>query len=527
MIRVRAEKAKANAKGWAVHFAGDQQIKWALDEDLRWARQALNGELQQASPWQSRIIHAAWWPSALRLGCDVLRGQEVLCFVDNAPSFYARQPEFHAVKPFVDKWIVRSSQAAAQFATLGIETESAPYCIDPRTFFRLPPDDADLQALRRQLGLPDDAYVIGNFHLDTAFTIGPDRPKWQKGPDVFAEIVRRVREAEPRVCVLLAGPRRHWLRHCLKSLNIPVFFAGRETAGDDFANNILDRPTLNRLYNVLDLYLIGSRWEGGPHSILEACFSGTKVLSTRVGIAQDVLEARSLFDTIPEAVARILEDMRDGILQSTCQPQYEAVVANNCPPRLFDALHRIYRSLPQQTKKGALEATMARLGSHARRLLRRKYRPPTLLGMLAEGRPGTLFEFLYDALRQSGAFDLRKKIDARCGYYLVDENWLKANAPRRIAGTKIVLVADRYPAEMASSAEAIIVPSFDCLRERPANLAEPVPLVIPPVLEGTGFDLNVPVPQQLTSTVAGVVQAIRQLFVVLTSRDDVRWIGFR
>ena len=109
----------------------------------------------------------------------------------------------------------------------------------------------------------------------------------------------------------------------------------------------------------------------------------------------------------------------------------------------------------------------------------------------------------------------------------MDENWLKANAPRRIAGTKIVLVADRYPAEMASSAEAIIVPSFDCLRERPANLAEPGPLVIPPVLEGTGFDLNVPVPQQLTSTVAGVVQAIRQLFVVLTSRDDVRWIGFR
>ena len=199
---------------------------------MRWARQGLDGELQEISLWRSRIIHAVWWPSALRLGSD-FANQRVICFVDNAPSLYARQPEFYAVKPIVDKWIVRSKQAAGQFATLGMEAESAPYCVDPKTFFRLPRNDTGLQALRRQVGLPEDAYVIGNFHLDTAFTIGPDRPKRQKGPDIFAEIVRRVREAEPRVCVLLAGPRRHWLRERLKSLDVPVFFAGREIAGDD------------------------------------------------------------------------------------------------------------------------------------------------------------------------------------------------------------------------------------------------------------------------------------------------------
>jgi glycosyltransferase involved in cell wall biosynthesis len=524
---VQAGKEKADAVGWAVHFAGDQDIKWALDEDLRWARQALAGEFQETSPWRSHIIHAAWWPSALRLGSDTLRGRQVVCFVDNAPSLYARQPEFYAVQPLVDKWIVRSKQAAAQFATLGIEAERAPYCVDPKTFFRLPPTDADLQALRRRLGLPEDAYVIGNFHLDTAFTIGPDRPKWQKGPDIFAEIVRRVREAEPRVCVLLTGPRRHWLRQRLKSLGVPVFFVGREIAGDDLTSNIVDRPTLNRLYNLLDLYLVCSRWEGGPHSILEACFSKTKVLSTRVGIAEDVLETRSLFDTIPEAVARILADVHDRILEATCQPQYETVVAQNCPPKLFDALHRIYQSFPQHTKKKALEATFARLSSQARRLLRRRYSPPTILGMLAEGKPRTFFEFLHGALRQSGEFDLRNKIDARCGHYLVDERWFKANDPQTIAGARIVLVSDDYPADVPSSAEAIIVPSFDCLKERPPNLAKQLPLVIPPVLDGTAFELNVPVPEQLTSTVTGVAQVIRQLFIVLASPEDVRWLGFR
>ena len=61
----------------------------------------------------------------------------------------------------------------------------------------------------------------------------------------------------------------------------------------------------------------------------------------------------------------------------------------------------------------------------------------------------------------------------------------------------------------------MLVPSFEVLSEELAGQTAPRPLVIPPVLEGASFDLNIPVPQQLTSTVAGVAQAIRQLFVVL------------
>ena len=169
-----------------MHFAGAQRIKWALDEDLRWARNVLNGQLQLTSVWRSRILHAAWWPSAWVHGPDVLASQKVVCFSDNAPSFYARQPEFHAVRPFVDRWIARSRQAVREFSSLGVRAELAPYCADPKVFSRLPRDHAELHALRQRLGLPADAYLIGNFHSDTAFTLGPDCPKWQKGPDVFA-----------------------------------------------------------------------------------------------------------------------------------------------------------------------------------------------------------------------------------------------------------------------------------------------------------------------------------------------------
>ncbi|HEY5777595.1 MAG TPA: glycosyltransferase [Terrimicrobiaceae bacterium] len=512
---------------WAVHFAGDQEVKWALDEDLRWARQALDGDAQPTSSWRSRIVHAAWWPSAWLLGADVLRSRTVVCFVDNAPSFYARQPEFHAVSPLVDTWIARSTQAVREFEVLGIHAERAPYCVDPKTFYRLQRDDADLRALRRRVGLPEDAYVIGNFHSDTAFTIGPDRPKWQKGPDVFAEIVRRLREVEPRVCVLLAGPRRHWLRQRLRAMDVPVFFVGREVAGDDFASNILDRTALNRLYNLLDLYLVCSRWEGGPHSILEACFSKTKVMSTRVGIAEDILESNSLFDTIPEAVTQILEDIRHGTLQPSSQSQYERVFAENSPKRLSDALRQIYQNFPRETRKGVLAATAAWIRSHGRGTFRRRYSPPKTVGMISGGTRGRLFEFLHGVMRQSGAFDICEKTDARCRHYLVDESWLRTNDPKKMADRRVVLVCDSLKEEPPAPASAIVVPSFKTLSERPWEASGTRPLVIPPVMDGTNFDASIPIPEQLTSTVNGVAQAIRQLFTVLDSPEDARWLGFR
>ncbi len=518
---------RKTCQGWSVHFAGEQRIKWALDEDLWWARQALDGDLRLTSACRSRIVHAAWWPSAWLLGTDVLRSRKVVCFSDNAPSFYARQPEFHAVRPFVDQWIARSRQAVREFSTFGIEAELAPYCADPKVFFRLPPEDPEVQALRHQLGLPAAGYVIGNFHSDTAFTLGPDQPKWQKGPDVFAEIVRRVRETEPRVCVLLAGPRRHWLRRRLKAFGVPVFFLGRESEGDDFGVNILDRSKLNRLYNLLDLCLVSSRWEGGPHSILEACFAKTKVLSTRVGISEDVLEEASLFETIPEAVSRISDDIRHRTLDATREAQYRTVLTKNIPERLAEAMRRIYSRFPQEPPKKLREAARTWLRARTRACFRRRTEPPAIIGLLGGRSPGVLFDFLRQALRQSGAVVLSESIAGNCRHYLADESWLSSSDARKPADRKVAMVSD-HPASKASRlADAMVVPSFKAVdAARQIGLALPS-LVIPPAVDGMSFDPEIPVREQLTSTVAGVAQAIRQLFLVLDAPEDVRWHGFR
>ena len=42
---------------------------------------------------------------------------------------------------------------------------------------------------------------------------------------------------------------------------------------------------LNLLYNILDLYIVSSRLEGGPQAILECAISETPIISTNVGVA--------------------------------------------------------------------------------------------------------------------------------------------------------------------------------------------------------------------------------------------------
>ena len=59
---------------------------------------------------------------------------------------------------------------------------------------------------------------------------------------------------------------------------------------------MVDFNTLNELYNCLDLYIVSSRFEGGPRSIVECGFTKTPIISTDVGIASEFLSSKSIFD---------------------------------------------------------------------------------------------------------------------------------------------------------------------------------------------------------------------------------------
>jgi hypothetical protein len=202
------------------------------------------------------------------------------------------------------------------------------------------------------------------------------------------------------------------------------------------------------------------------------------------------------------------------------------VLAQNTPEKLAEALHRIYESFPQEPPKGIAEAAGAWLRARTKPLVRRRHTPPAIIGLLPGKYPGILFNFLRDALRQSSAIVLRNAITEDCRSYLADASWLSSNDPKKSVKRKIVLVTDHPAADLPPLADGVILPSFKALSALPHSSGV-VALVVPPVLDGSPFDPEIPLPEQLTSTVAGVVQAIRQLFLVLDAPRDVPWLGFR
>lgn len=328
---------------------------WALDEDQRQMRLALKGVVRESSLAQAEIIHTPFWQGLSGVAPEILKRCFVIAHADNPPFFYLKQPDFSWGQQVVDLWIARSQEALEQFRALKLPVEYIPYTIDPNLFFPI----NNKKELRKQFNIPESAYVIANFHRDSEGG-NLDTPKTQKAPEFFLAILKELRQRGSSFHVLLAGPRRHWLRGVLEKEKISFTFVGKPgVIGDDFGINILKRTKLNELINAADLYLIPSRWEGGPQSVMEAAACCCKILSTPLGVAKDILESASLYRSVEEAVDQIIKDQECNVLQSTVQPQWERWHRSHTTATLEEGLRNLYKRLPErlsysEEKKGAV-----------------------------------------------------------------------------------------------------------------------------------------------------------------------------
>lgn len=141
--------------------------------------------------------------------------------------------------------------------------------------FTPPGSDEVRRARREELGIAGDAFVVGSFQRDED---DAGQPKLVKGPDVLVEAVTQARQRVP-VHVLLAGPSRNYVRKALEAGGIPYTYRRPEGAAE-----------LLHLYHALDAYLISSREEGGPTTLRESLASAVPLVSTRVGLAVDLLQ---------------------------------------------------------------------------------------------------------------------------------------------------------------------------------------------------------------------------------------------
>lgn len=121
--------------------------------------------------------------------------------------------------------------------------------------------------LKRQYDLPDDAFVVG--------ALGNIRPA-KDYPTALRALAQAV-AANDRIHLLVAGDIRHALHAELlqlaAQLNIArhVHFIGFYEPAEDFLAG-------------LDLYLLSSKSEGHPFSVIQAMASGLPILATRCGV---------------------------------------------------------------------------------------------------------------------------------------------------------------------------------------------------------------------------------------------------
>jgi len=191
------------------------------------------------------------------------------------------EKDFFNRDKFVDEYHVISVKTKKQVEKLTTKKINLiPFWVNQNLFFEI----KNKNELYKKFNFDRDSFLIGSFQRDTE---GSDlvSPKLSKGPDIFLEVVNHYKKKLNNIEVILSGKRRNYIINKLEENNIEFSYF-----------EMVDFKTLNELYNCLNLYVVSSRVEGGPQSIMECASSMTPLISTDVGIASEILSNRSIYN---------------------------------------------------------------------------------------------------------------------------------------------------------------------------------------------------------------------------------------
>jgi glycosyltransferase involved in cell wall biosynthesis len=164
-----------------------------------------------------------------------------------------------AVK-YVDLWHTACNITRKKLIKLGVPEEKMiviPLGVNLNTFSMTTTQQRE--NIRLQLGISKEKIVVGSFQKDGNGWGEGLEPKLIKGPDVFCDAVEKLRRRYD-LFVVLTGPARGYVKRRL------------ERAG-----------------KALDLYIATGRVEGGPKAVIESLASGVPLVSTKVGMAPDII----------------------------------------------------------------------------------------------------------------------------------------------------------------------------------------------------------------------------------------------
>ena len=260
-------------------YINSPKESWVVDRFVKeWKENNKNISTNLLSKADLIWIISPWtWK---KLSKKHLSSKKVICTIHHIDDKKFNVEEFSELDKLVDRYHIISKKTENTLKQLTKkDIFYSPFWIDSKKFFNI----KDNQSLRKKFNIKDNDFAIGSFQRDTE---GSDNksPKLEKGPDNFIEIIKNLDYENKNLKVVLTGKRRNYIINKLNELKISFEYF-----------EMVDNKRLNELYNSLDLYIVASRVEGGPQSILESALSKTPIISTDVGVANQILSDKSIF----------------------------------------------------------------------------------------------------------------------------------------------------------------------------------------------------------------------------------------
>ncbi len=287
---------------------------WSLSEDTKHLKSILEeaGFIVVKRAFKADIIISPWHRLFLKKRSAIyvrllrkIRRTKVISYVTHITT--SLQEEIKPSVKIVDWWIVPNKKELKRFKKNNFQASLIPFHVDQELFRKI---DKTKKEICKELGIDYEKikgkFLIGSFQRDS---LGKNLslPKIEKNPDLLIKILEKL--PKEIFLLVLSSPRRHYLINKCKELNIPYFFYGKERyieAGvDDLVKNNIDIEKIPLLYNLVDLYIVSSKVEGGPKSILEASLIKTLIVSTDVGLASDILHPDLIYSE--EGCSEIVE----------------------------------------------------------------------------------------------------------------------------------------------------------------------------------------------------------------------------
>lgn len=275
---------------------GRDYVNWAVDRAFEDTNLLLrkSGVKITSNIFRATHIYCVWYDYILRDEYQWLNtlkrilNQKIIVVVINDIRNY--EWKIKKYRNFVNLWVVPSNTLFKYLYNLGLNVNYIPTYMRPESFRPL---EITKKELCIELGIDyeklKNKVIIGSFQRDSTKELLT--PKWQKNPDLLLKILKEL--PHDKYILILTGPRRHYIINQCEKHKIPFMFYGESNfikkELDDVMVNNQTLEIVNLLYNLVDVYIVSSRIEGGPMAIVEASITKTLIFSTDVGFAKDFI----------------------------------------------------------------------------------------------------------------------------------------------------------------------------------------------------------------------------------------------